>query len=542
MRSLPGSLLSGKQGESELKTQKTHPERHVEPGQGKSIHGGNGLVRDVLDMQGTRVFVLGDLILDSYIEGSVDRISPEAPVPVVRVRSRRDVLGGAGNVAANIRAMGGEAVLAGRVGCDVPGERFLALTRALGIDGGGLLVSDTVSTTQKTRVLASSQQVIRLDDECVEPLSAADEDRLVKFFEGFLKGSGGPRAVVLSDYDKGVLTPRLIQAIISRARDAQVPVITDPKKRDLSVYSGSTILKPNRQEALTLPGLHGALSRAEGDFREPGVLKVLQQQSGAENIVLSLSADGIVCGGALTGGVVVHYPSAVLRVADVSGAGDTVVALLAMGMAAGLSLERATELGNVAAGLVCGKPGTATVTPSELINGYHLAAPEHSREKILSPEAARELSARLKAEGCEVVFTNGCFDLLHPGHVACLAAARRLGHFLFVGLNADESVRRLKGPERPVQSEQSRAQVLSALACVDFVVVFSEDTPLELIGMIRPNVLVKGGDYALGQIVGATEVKAWGGRVETIPLVPDQSTTQIIARSQTSGSGLGGAP
>lgn len=535
-------MVSCKQGESELKTQKKHPEQSADPVQGRNMQAGSSLVREVLDMQGTRVFVLGDLILDSYIEGSVDRISPEAPVPVVRVRSRRDVLGGAGNVAANIRALGGEVVLAGRVGCDVSGQRFVSLARALGIDSVGLLVSETVPTTQKTRVLASSQQVIRLDDESVEPLSVADEDRLLKVFDGFIKARGGPCAVVLSDYDKGVLTPRLIQEIIDRARHAQVSVITDPKKRDLSVYRGSTILKPNRHEALTLPGLHGALGCAEGGFREPGVLKILQNQSGAENIVLSLSADGIVCGGALTGGSVVHYPSAVLRVADVSGAGDTVVALLAMGMAAGLSLERATELGNVAAGLVCGKPGTATVTPSELINGYHLAAPEHSREKILSPEVARELSLRLKAEGCEVVFTNGCFDLLHPGHVACLAAARRLGHFLFVGLNSDDSVRRLKGTERPVQSEQSRAQVLSALACVDFVVVFSEDTPLELIGMIQPDVLVKGGDYTLGQIVGGDEVKTWGGRVETIPLVPDQSTTQIIARSRASLSSRSSAP
>jgi D-beta-D-heptose 7-phosphate kinase/D-beta-D-heptose 1-phosphate adenosyltransferase len=493
-----------------------------------------GLVRDVLDMQGARVFVLGDLILDSYIEGGVHRISPEAPVPVVRVSSRRDVLGGAGNVAANIRAMGGQAVLVGRVGRDVSGDRFLRLIETSGVVDGGILVSETAPTTQKTRVLAGSQQVIRLDEESVEPLSADDERLLVAAFERFLVETGVPSAVVLSDYDKGVLTPRLIRAIITRARTAGVPVITDPKKRELLVYSGSTVLKPNRQEALTLPTLLSALEREGADFQNQEIFRILLQESGAENVVLSLSADGIVCGGLLTKGNVVHFPSAVLRVADVSGAGDTVVALLAMGLAAGLGLERATELGNVAAGLVCGKPGTATVAPSELIDGYHLAAPEHSREKILSRETARELSARLKAEGCTIVFTNGCFDLLHPGHVACLSAARRLGHFLFVGLNSDASVRRLKGPDRPVQSEESRAQVLSALACVDFVVVFDEDTPQDLIRMVQPDVLVKGGDYVPEKIVGAEDVKSWGGRVETIPLVPGQSTTGIIERSGSS--------
>jgi D-beta-D-heptose 7-phosphate kinase/D-beta-D-heptose 1-phosphate adenosyltransferase len=493
----------------------------------------------LLSMRQVRVFVLGDLILDSYIEGRVERISPEAPVPVVHVQQRRDVLGGAGNVAANVRSLGGAVVLCGRLSPDGAGTRFLEAAAEQGIDTSAVVLSDQVPTTRKTRVLAGAQQIVRLDEEVCLPLHSDLEKQILLHFERFcchsqgkvggVTAQRGGCALVLSDYDKGVLTKSLLAGIIQTASHHGVPIVVDPKKTDLSVYRGATVIKPNLSEASAVFGRRLSSDEAKSN---PEVLARLLAQSGAHNVVLSLSADGVLCAGREVGPLPVHFRSSALKVADVSGAGDTMVALLALGLAGRLGLERATELGNVGAGLVCAKSGTATITAADLIRGYQQVSAGKSEEKVIDCETAARLSEQFRAEGHTVVFTNGCFDLVHPGHVRTLVGAKAMGHFLFVGLNSDASVKRLKGPSRPVQDEVSRATVIAGLGCVDFVIVFDEDTPLDLIKAIQPGCLVKGGDYTSpDKIVGAPEVMSWGGHVATVPLVPGQSTTGMIARS-----------
>lgn len=494
---------------------------------------GNDIAHTVLALQKARVFVVGDLILDSYVQGNVERISPEAPVPVVQVRSRHDVLGGAGNVAANIRALGGSVTLCGRIAFDAAGDSFLGIAESCAIDVSAILRVDSVPTIRKTRVLSGTQQLVRLDDERIEPLTADQEKQMILHFERFCSlkdpGSHDSKALVLSDYDKGVLTESLIGKLISISNNNNIAIVVDPKKRNVGVYQGSTVIKPNRSEAASMIG-HGFGVNQLDEVSK--VIDAIRSRSGAKNVVLSLSSEGVACGGLDVAQSVQHYPTAVLKVADVSGAGDTMVAVLAMGLAAGIPLSRVTELGNVAAGLVCAKLGTATVSAAELVQGYHLAQGHHVYEKIIDGETAARLAQHLRREGHSIVFTNGCFDLIHPGHIQTLVGAKQKGHFLFVGLNDDGSVRRLKGSTRPIQDEQSRATVLAGLACVDFVILFSEDTPLHLIRAIRPDCLVKGGDYqVIDQIVGATDVLGWGGRVETVNLVPHQSTTRMIERS-----------
>jgi D-beta-D-heptose 7-phosphate kinase/D-beta-D-heptose 1-phosphate adenosyltransferase len=502
---------------------------------------GSDIARTVLALQKSRVFVVGDLILDSYVQGNVERISPEAPVPVVQVRSRHDVLGGAGNVAANIRALGGAVTLCGRIALDAAGDSFIGIAESCAIDVSAILRAEGVPTIRKTRVLSGSQQLVRLDDERIESLTLDQEKQIILHFERFcnLKGSlkeGIPdntqklsKALVLSDYDKGVLTPSLIRRLIAISIANEIAIVVDPKKRNVEVYQGCTVIKPNRAEALSMIG-HGFAPNNLEDVSN--VIETIRTRSGAKNVVLSLSSEGVACGGSDVAQSLQHYPTSVLKVADVSGAGDTMVAVLAMGLASGIPLARVTELGNVAAGLVCAKLGTATVSAAELVQGYHLAQGHHVYEKIIDGDTAASLAQHLRSEGHTVVFTNGCFDLIHPGHIQTLVGAKQKGHFLFVGLNDDASVRRLKGPTRPIQDEQSRATVLAGLACVDFVILFAEDTPLDLIRAIRPDCLVKGGDYqVVDQIVGAPDVLSWGGRVETVTLVPHQSTTRMIERS-----------
>ncbi len=498
---------------------------------------GSDIAHTVLALQKARVFVVGDLILDSYVQGNVERISPEAPVPVVQVRSRHDVLGGAGNVAANIRALGGAVTLCGRIAPDAAGDSFIGIAESSAIDVSAILRAEGVPTIRKTRVLSGSQQLVRLDDERIESLTLDQEKQIILHFERFCNFKDGvvddskilPKALVLSDYDKGVLTPSLIRKLITVSIANDIAIVVDPKKRDVEVYKGCTVIKPNRAEAVSMIGYGFAPNNLEDVSK---VIEAIRARSGAKNVVLSLSSEGVACGGADVAQSLQHYPTSVLKVADVSGAGDTMVAVLAMGLASGIPLERVTELGNVAAGLVCSKLGTATVSAAELVQGYHLAQGHHVYEKIIDGDTAASLAQHLRSEGHTVVFTNGCFDLIHPGHIQTLVGAKQKGHFLFVGLNDDASVRRLKGPTRPIQDEQSRATVLAGLACVDFVILFTEDTPLDLIRAIRPDCLVKGGDYqVVDQIVGAPDVLSWGGRVETVTLVPDQSTTRMIERS-----------
>jgi D-beta-D-heptose 7-phosphate kinase / D-beta-D-heptose 1-phosphate adenosyltransferase len=461
-----------------------------------------GPATDVLRLARARVFVAGDALLDVYLEGDVSRVSPEAPVPVLLETGSRRVLGGAANVAANVAALGGRATLAARVGDDPEGDDLRALCAERGIDTA-LVCEPGLPTPRKTRVVAAGfHQLARLDRERTDPLASDAQQRVL---DAFATWDGG--ALVLADYAKGALPEPLTRRLVAAARRRAIPVVADPKAADLSRYAGATVIKPNRGEAQSAAQGHG------GDL-----LDAVLRASGAENVVLSLSAEGVAVRGAAVDGTVERRSEA-LEVADVSGAGDTMVAVLAMGLAAGLELTRAVELANAAAGAVCGKPGTATVTPAELLDAVHGAS------KILrTHDDAAAVAHRLRAAGRRLVLANGCFDLLHAGHVRLLQHARSLGDALMVALNDDDSVRRLKGPGRPRQPLRDRLEILAALEAVDHVVAFAQDTPLELLRAVRPDVLVKGGDYRPEDVVGA----GVAGEVVIVPLLDGRSTTALL--------------
>ncbi len=485
------------------------------------------IASDLLALQATSVFVAGDALLDVYVTGGVERISPEAPVPVVHESSQRAVLGGAANVAANVASLGARVRLGARVGVDGEGETLRALCAEHGIGTQALVADPALPTTRKTRVLAGYQQVVRLDREVVAPLGDEAARALLDAFAAWVdEEAGGPRALVLADYAKGVLGEDVVRELLARAEVAGVPVVVDPKDPDLHRFAGATVLKPNRDEA------RRAALRAGTPTDEPEALAdAVLACSGVENVVLSLSGEGVIARGAALDGTL-RVPTRALQVADVSGAGDTMVAVLAMGCAAGLPLERSVELANVAAGEVCAKLGTAVLAPSELLAAFRVHSQAVAPEKWLAGRGlVARVGAQLREDGRRIVFANGCFDVLHAGHVALLQAARAFGDVLVVGLNTDESVRRLKGPTRPVSGLDDRVAVISALAAVDVVCAFDEDTPLELILALRPDVLVKGGDYAPEDVVGGAEAAAWGGRVEIVPLLSGRSTTRLLQGS-----------
>lgn len=487
---------------------------------------------DVLKMQDTHVFVLGDLILDTYVSGKVSRISPEAPVPVVLEQKQWAVLGGAANVAANVADFGGRVILAGRIGQDADGERFVGLCKELGVEASALLRSSQCPTTRKLRVMAGYQQVVRIDSETTDGLSAADEEFLESQLKTFLNIKG-PKALVISDYGKGVCSTGLLKKTIALANSQNVPVITDPKSLDLKRYAGSTLIKPNLSEGreilkVTTPGVKFETF----DDEINAVCNAVLTFSGSRNVVLSLSEKGVTVRGKDVDGPE-HFDSMALQVADVSGAGDTMIAFLAMGMGAAIGPSRSVQLANIAAGIVCGKLGTATISASEFLDAFKHETEETQPEKILPRHELAEILSQARENGKDVVFTNGCFDLLHAGHVETLQKSKSFGDILVVAINSDASVRKLKGPSRPLQTEDDRARIMAAMACVDYVTVFGEETPHELILELKPKVLVKGGDYNIDSIVGAKEVMGWGGRVEVIPLVTGRSTTSLVDRAKS---------
>ncbi len=485
---------------------------------------------DLVALQATSIWVAGDALLDVYLEGTVERISPEAPVPVFQETGQvRRMLGGAANVAANAASLGARVALGARVGIDEDAAHLRDALRALAIEGDALVVEPGLPTTRKTRVLAGYQQLVRLDREQVSPLSARAADALLAALDQWLaRPHDGGRAVVLADYAKGVLTPEVTRRLIACARAAGVKVLADPKDPDLSHYAGVTVLKPNRAEA------RAAAAAAGTPTDDPSELAAaILRCSGAENVVVSLSAEGVIAQGRALNGTV-RVPTRAIQVADVSGAGDTMTAFLAMAVAAGLPLARGVELANVAAGHVCAKLGTAVLSPSELLAAFGRHAAATAPETWLGDrEHAAPIAAQLRADGRRIVFANGCFDLLHAGHVQLLLTARAHGDVLVVGLNTDASVARLKGPSRPVTTLADRAAVIGALAAVDYVCAFEEDTPLELILALRPDVLVKGGDYRPEDVVGGAEAAGWGGRVEIVELLAGRSTTRLLRADVT---------
>ncbi len=483
----------------------------------------------MLDFSGLRLLVLGDVMLDRYLYGTVERISPEAPVPVVHLRETRAMLGGAGNVARNISALGGRAVLIGLRGRDPAGAELAGLLAADPRIEDRMVESATRPTICKMRIIAGTQQVARLDDEVATPAGPEEEKALVAATGQAL--AAGCDALVLSDYAKGALARPVIEAAVAAARAAGISVLADPKSDDVALYRGADVLTPNARElarAARMPaGTEAEVAAAARAVMGPAGLPALLCTRAEKGMTL-VRADGAVA----------SVPAEAREVFDVSGAGDTVIATLALAHAAGRPLEEAMRIANAAAGIVVGKLGTATVSAEELTHALHATggAPDGAAA-MLDRDAALRLVREWRGHGLRVGFTNGCFDILHAGHVALLAAARRRCDRLVVGLNTDESVARLKGPSRPVNPLADRAAVLAALAAVDAVVPFAEDTPLELIRALLPELLVKGADYTLDRVVGADVVQAAGGAVALIDLLPGRSTTGLIARAAARPTG-----
>jgi D-beta-D-heptose 7-phosphate kinase/D-beta-D-heptose 1-phosphate adenosyltransferase len=467
---------------------------------------------------GKRLLVVGDVMLDKYIWGEVGRISPEAPVPVVRATHKSHQPGGAANVAMNIARLGAKVEVIGFTGGDEDEELLKEVLGANGI-AAGFVVSQGFPTIAKQRILGGRQQMLRLDSERLGARSKDDYERLVARVLAQLPECDG---VVLSDYAKGTLTPETCRAVIDAARRLDVPVLVDPKSADFGRYRGATTVCPNLGELSAAVHLDG---------RE---LKLLLDA--AERLVTDLDLEFLTATLGEKGIALVRpwnrflVPAVARQVFDVSGAGDTVIAVLALCLASGLKPETAVRLANVAAGIVVGKVGTVPVEKHELLAALSPEIALHAEDKVLEREELVQRVALWKANGERVVFTNGCFDLLHIGHITVLEQARRFGDRLIVAINSDKSVQCLKGPTRPIVGERERGRVLAALAAVDAVVVFGEPTPLELIVATRPDVLVKGGDYVADTIVGAAEVQSWGGQVKIVPTVEGFSTSRLIAK------------
>ena len=486
---------------------------------------------DVLKLQNTSVFVLGDLILDTYISGKVTRISPEAPVPVVLQDKSWAVLGGAANVAANIASFGANVWLAGRLGADADGDSLINLCKSLEIHTDSILRVSSAPTTKKLRVMAGYQQLVRIDSEKDSELTLEEQAQIERQFSLYLKLPQS-KALVVSDYGKGVCSERLLKNLIKAAIDHNVPVITDPKSLDLKKYAGSDIMKPNLSEGRALLRVTQPTAKfASFDEEVNAICKELIANKIANNVVLSLSEKGVLATGK-SFSKPERYSSEVLQVADVSGAGDTMIAFLAMGAAARINLSRVVQFANIASGIVCTKLGTATVSSSEFLEYFKHETEETAPEKVLGANELKNILDQEREEGRKIVFTNGCFDLLHAGHVETLQKSKSFGDLLVVALNSDASVSKLKGPTRPLQSENDRARIMAALACVDYVTIFDQPTPLELIKLFKPSVLVKGGDWSEESIVGSKEIKEWGGVVQVIPLVEGRSTTSLVEKSR----------
>jgi D-beta-D-heptose 7-phosphate kinase/D-beta-D-heptose 1-phosphate adenosyltransferase len=474
------------------------------------------------------VLCVGDLMLDEYVYGDVSRISPEAATPVLTAKRRVTEIGGAGNVARNVASLGARCIFIGVVGEDEEGR---ALRNAFAADGrmqAHLVMDASRPTTHKMRFVSEhhSTHLLRADWEVARPLTPEVEEQVIAQTRSAVPQVG---AVVVSDYAKGVLTPRVLRALLDAALEAGKPVVVDPKGIDYTAYRGATLITPNRKELADATRL-----RVGTDQEVELAAAQLAASTGTRAVLVTRSEDGMTLhqrGGA------VHVRAYPVRVRDVSGAGDTVAAVLGTLLAMGADLETSMRAANAAASIAVGKPGTAAVSVDELRARILPHAARTAEEKIAFDwRVMEEQLIEWRRQGLRIGFTNGCFDLLHPGHIKLLSEARAACDRLVVGLNSDASVAGLKGQGRPVQRQRARAEVLAALEAVDLVVIFDQPTPAELIGRVRPRVLVKGSDYQLDQVVGRELVEADGGEVLLVDLVPDQSTTGLLAQSRGSAS------
>ena len=470
------------------------------------------------EIQKLRIAVIGDVMLDRYFWGEVKRISPEAPVPVTRIKDMKSTLGGAANVAANLAGLGCRVFMGGVTGDDDNRQILEQIMKGAGIDCKGLVKSKNRRTITKLRVLGGSQQMLRLDFE--EPGDLTDKETLTmdKWLQGLLaKGLDG---IVVSDYAKGVCSAAFVQKVIALAKTKKIPVLVDPKGSDWKKYRGCDYITPNVKEMNEAVGEN--CPNEDGEIVR--MARLAARKFSIKNVVVTRSEKGMTLVNAKE---VLHSPATAMEVFDVSGAGDTAAATLIAAVAGGLKEEDAVYMANRASGIVVAKVGTYPVHRGELLKDVLEEERKEGRGyRTLSWEEIGELAATWRACGETIVFTNGCFDLLHVGHVTYLEKARSLGKHLIVGLNSDSSVSRLKGPTRPLTREADRARVLAALGCVDAVVLFEQDTPTELIKLIRPDILVKGGDYKANEVAG----RQYAGRVEILNYEDGYSTTGLVEK------------
>lgn len=477
------------------------------------------------DFSKVHILVLGDIMLDRYVWGAVERISSEAPIPVVHVQKRSYRLGGAGNVAANLAGLGCQVSLAGVTGYDQAGDVLEDQLAEQGI-GNACIRTQSFNTITKTRIMGGSQQIVRLDDELIE----VPEDEFYKdVLDVIYQKMDQVQAVVVSDYGKGVITENIARECIKKAHEKKSPVFIDPKRTDWTIYKEADCLTPNLKEfqkACELCGINilSMDNAARQLIKQYNLYNILVTQ-GSEGMTLLSDNDSSQ-----------NIPSTAREVFDVSGAGDTAIALMAAGVAANLSWQESMELANLGAGEVVAHVGTYALSKADLAKALSREAARNIESSICSIFEAKKLATYWRTLDQRIVFTNGCFDILHPGHISLLRQAKKFKDKLVVGLNTDASVKRIKGNTRPILKEQDRASILSALDCVDLVVYFDQDTPIELIQTLQPDVLVKGSDYSKDAVVGADLVESWGGRVELVDLVADNSTSGIIERIVQNGT------
>ena len=462
------------------------------------------------------ILVIGDLMIDHYLWGSCDRISPEAPVQVVNVKKESSVLGGAGNVINNLVTLGSVVDVISVIGNDSVANELKSLLEKIDVPTSNLVVENNRKTSKKSRLIASQQQVLRYDMESIDDINENSHKQIIQTLE---KNIDKYSSIILSDYGKGVLTTNLTKEIIKIANKNSIKVLVDPKGKDYSKYKGSYTLTPNKKEAMEATNID---IKDESSLIE--ALKSLKRQCELEVSLITLSEQGI----AIFDDELTIKPTVAREVYDVTGAGDTVIASIAFALGNNLDIKDAIYFANLAAGVVVGKIGSATTTLDEIYEYEYSLHKSNSTSHIKTFDEIKTLSSKLHSQGKKIVFTNGCFDILHVGHVKYLEVAKSYGDVLILGLNADSSVRKLKGSSRPINSQDDRAYILASLESVDYVVIFEEETPYELIKLIKPHVLVKGGDYEGKEVVGqdiADELKL-------VQFVDGKSTTNTIKRIQ----------
>lgn len=480
----------------------------------------NALLATNIDgLQQARVLCVGDLVLDSFVYGHVERISPEAPIPVLAIAQEETMLGGAGNVVRNIRALGAESGFIAVVGDDKIGMELMRMVGSEPRVQPYILTERGRLSSHKTRYIAGNQQLLRADKETKEPVKHSTIDHILTLLE---EETPHYDVVVLSDYGKGTLTDEVIKKAIDVAAIHKKPVIIDPKSRDFSRYKGAFLITPNINELSA-----ATASEIKTDAQIVTAARQLMQAHEIANLLVTRSKDGMTL---VTESDVVHIPAQAREIYDVSGAGDTVVATVSTALAAGYPLPQAATLANIAAGIAVGKLGTAVVYQTDLKTALYTQERVDNQRKILPKEVAADQVSIWKREGKRIGFTNGCFDLLHAGHLSLLSESRHACDKLIVGVNSDASVKRLKGASRPVNGEIERAMLLAALSVVDMVVIFAEDTPMELIETFRPDSLIKGADYSKEQVVGGAFVEAYGGKILLASIKEGYSTTGLIER------------